>query len=159
MAKRKTTAKIRTFEGLPVVDADQRMTLHIMPNDIEKANKKNPALCAAARAAQRELGTDVRVFLTRTYVKHAKKWVRFLTPQSVGREIVSFDRGATFEPGEYTFTPAPPAARLGVVRSPTPKNRQREGTTARTAKARHVTGNIRERGKYDAATKPAKKRA
>ena len=140
----KKSAKIRAFEGSPVVDADAAMMLQITPNDVKGASKKNPATCAAARAGQRELGKDVRVFLTRTYVKEKNHWIRFKTPESVSREIISFDRGSAFDPGEYHFVPLSPSQRLGGYRGPsTPK------TGKHKPRPHHATGHVRERGKYD----------
>src|SRR5258706_13584318 len=98
---KKKTRKTRTFEGLPVIDATNDIELHVLPVDVKGASKKNPASCAAAKAGQRELKKDVRVFISRTYVKEKKNWVRYFTPQSASREIISFDRGSSFEPGTY----------------------------------------------------------
>lgn len=106
------------FEGLPLVDATEDIALVIKPQDIEKSIKKDPNNCAAALAGRRELHTDVRVYLSRTYVKDEKKqrWIRFFTPMSINKEITAFDRGATFEPGEYVLKVPSEAHRLGVER-------------------------------------------
>jgi hypothetical protein len=146
MAKKQT--KIRTFEGLPVVDADKDIDIHITPKDIQGSKKKNPAMCAAARAGQRELGTEVRVFLTRTYVKQKNHWVRFLTPHRTTKEIVSFDRGASFEPGEYYFKAPSPGQKLGQHRG----TNTTKGSSKRKMRQYSGTGNVRERGKYDSTT-------
>jgi|SRR6266850_4313047 len=108
--------KAQLFEGLPLLDATHDVKLHITPNDIKNSRKNDPANCAAARAGKRELKKDVRVFLTRTYVKHKKKWYRFITPESISREITSFDRGASFEPGEYKLKVPSSTQKLGIVR-------------------------------------------
>ncbi len=142
----KKTRKIRTFEGLPVVDAKHSIYLEVKPIDVKNANKKSPNSCAAAKAGQRELNTDVRVFLTRTYVKQNNKWVRFMTPESASREIISFDRGASFEPGEYKFNPLPPTERLGAYRG---KSNKKEVNSDRRIRKQHATGNVRERSMYD----------
>lgn len=145
----------RTFEGLPVIDADEPIALRVLPLDVKGAKAKSPASCAAARAGQRELNTDVRVFLTRTYVKvkahgatkgeNHDTWVRYKTPESASREIVSFDRGATFEPGDYTFVPLPASNRLGTYRG-----QSTEGERTKTRKRpRHATAMVRERSHYD----------
>lgn len=151
---KKKTRKPRLFEGLPVVDADESIDLHVLAKDVNGANKRDPANCAAAKAGKRELGTDVRVFLSRTYVKSKDHWVRYITPQSAQREIISFDRGSSFQPGTYTI-PAPSSGqKLGTWRP-----RGSGGTTRTTFKRPyHATGLIRERGKYDAAIKKQKKR-
>jgi len=145
---KKQTSKIKTFEGLPVVDATKDIDIHITPNDIKGSSKKNPSSCAAAKAGQRELGTDVRVFLTRTYVKQKNHWVRFLTPNRTTKEIISFDRGAAFEPGEYYFKAPSEHERLGSHRGRSTTDKG----SGRKVRSYHATGNVRERSKYDKTT-------
>lgn len=145
----------RLFEGLPVVDATEELLLHVTPADVKAANKKDPANCAAAKAGQRELKRDVRVFLTRTYVKEKDHWVRYHTPESASREIISFDRGSSFMPGVYRATPFCESARLGVYK-PTDYHNNR-GTKVST-RPKHMTAMVRERSRYDAVTRQAKKK-
>jgi hypothetical protein len=98
--------------GLPVVDAPKKRTITITESDVEKGNTKDPAKCAAAQALLREKDcTEARVHIGRTYLKIGKKWVRYHTPESLRGEIISFDRGAMFQPGEYTLTPMQPTKR------------------------------------------------
>ena len=61
-----------------------------------------------------------------------------MTPLSVQKEITSFDRGASFEPGEYTFKAPPPSSRLGYARG---QGSQTHGD--RKQKAKHMTANVR----------------
>ncbi len=105
MTKVRKPRKPTTFEGLPLVDAAEDVALVINKHDVTTSKKKDPASCAAALAGRREFKTDVRVYMSRMYVKDAKKkrWIRFITPMSITKEIISFDRGASFEPGEYTM--------------------------------------------------------
>jgi len=51
--------------------------------------------------------------MTSSYVIKGKKALRFATPASVQREIVSFDRHGDFAPGDYTLVPKAPSSRLG----------------------------------------------
>lgn len=141
----KKTLKTRTFEGLPVVDATHDIALHVLSIDVKNATKNDPKSCAAAKAGQRELKKDVRVFLTRTYVKEKKNWVRYLTPESVSREIISFDRGSSFEPGIYNVKAPHESMKLGHYRG-----RSFKPKTGKTnQKPRHATGMIRHRANYD----------
>lgn len=110
------TKSVRTIEGLPVVDADEDIIFEVTKRDVENSKKKDPANCAAAKAGKRILKTDVKVFLSRMYIKENKHWIRYLTPPSVSREIISFDRGSEFSPGEYVFKAASSQQRLGVSR-------------------------------------------
>lgn len=141
MAKKKQR-KLRMLDGLPVVDADSDVVLHVTKKDVQNSKKKNPDECAAAQAGKRELKREVKVFLSRMYVKDKNKWIRYLTPSNAAREIVSFDRGAEFEPGEYKFKAATSGQRLGVTHpGPRPK-KSKHGTR------QHKTGNVRIRANY-----------
>ncbi|HWY34245.1 MAG TPA: hypothetical protein VNX68_06330 [Nitrosopumilaceae archaeon] len=150
----KKQIKQKLFEGLPVIDAEESITLHVTPIDVKFANKKDPKSCAAAKAGQRELKRDVRVFISRTYVKEKDHWVRYKTPMSAQKEIVSFDRGASFEPGEYTIKPFSQSDRLGAYKPTDENHRNRKGNGIR--KKLHYTGMIRERSKYDLSIKDKK---
>jgi hypothetical protein len=132
--------KPRLMDGLPVKDAMNPLMIHIKPCDINGSTKADASNCAAARALKREIGSEAKVFLTRTYVKVGKVWARFMTPESISREITAFDRGAQFESGEYQLNPPSKAERLGGRPKPTgPK----KASTNRTAKARHITASVR----------------
>ncbi len=129
----------RTYKGLPLVDASDDLDIEIRAGDVSSATQKDPANCAAANAAKRVLQTEVEVHLSRIYIKDKKRWIRFITPEHISREIVSFDRGAVFEPGEYTFKAPSGSQRLGSYR-------HRGGKPSRTGKRQknRVTMNIRE---------------
>lgn len=129
----------KKLEGLPVVDAEIARVLNIKKCDILGSKKADPGNCAAARALRREVGSQARVFLSRTYVKIGKRWQRFITPASISREIVAFDRGAHFEPGEYILNPPSRGQRLDYKRASGAKG----GKKGKTPKARHVTVSVR----------------
>jgi hypothetical protein len=98
------------INGKKVVDATSKATIHITPLDATKGANKDPAACAAARAAKRDI-TDclsARVHIGRVYVEHKNKWVRYFTPDALRTEIIAFDRGGTFQPGDYTLMPPSP---------------------------------------------------
>jgi hypothetical protein len=132
----------RLFEGMPVVDAAENVALVITKQDVSNSKQKDPGSCAAAMAGRREFKTDVRVFLTRTFVKDSahKRWIRFQTPDAISREIIAFDRGAAFDPGEYELKAPTPAMRRGYIKKTGGKA---TGASGKTMKKRHVTGNVR----------------
>lgn len=115
MTKTRKPRKPTTFEGLPLVDAAEDVAIVINKHDTTTSKKKDPANCAAALAGRREFKTDVRVYMSRIYVKDQKKkrWIRFVTPTSISKEITAFDRGAAFEPGEYVFKAPSSSQHLG----------------------------------------------
>lgn len=150
MARAKKPAKVRIrrtaedggrlFEGLPVVDAAENVALVITKDDVNNSKQKDPGNCAAAMAGRREFKTDVRVFLTRTFVKDPqhKRWIRFATPDAITREIVAFDRGAAFDPGEYELKAPTAAMRRGYKQT----GGKATGNGKKMRK-RHITGNVR----------------
>jgi hypothetical protein len=100
------------IDGIPVVDATKKLKVTISPQNVKRGDNKNPNGCAAARAfCEMEGVVAAKVHITRTYLKYKDKktkkeqWVRFQTPDAVRGEIIGFDRGGTFEPGEYQFPP------------------------------------------------------
>lgn len=110
---KKQKVKIRKYEGLPVVDADKSLLINITSADVKAARKFDPANCAAAMACKRVYKREVRIFRSRAYIKEKNHWVRYMVPQAVSREIISFDRGSQFEPGEYKVNPPSPTNQLG----------------------------------------------
>ena len=91
------------INGIKCVDATKAVTIHIEPADIKKGNTKNPSACAAAQACMRELNANAaKIHIGRSYLLIDKRWIRFKTSRALRTEIVAFDRGGTFEPGEYT---------------------------------------------------------
>lgn len=118
---------MRDIEGLPVVDATEPLLIHVRAIDIKGASKKKPGDCAIARACRRELRkgnvrvVEARVHLSRTYLlldgaNGTRGWLRYMTPQAARDEIIAFDRGGSFAPGEITFKPPRPAEKLGASR-------------------------------------------
>lgn len=132
-----------TYKGLPLIDATKDLEICVTKSDVSRSRKNDPSNCAAANSLKRVLETEVEVHISRTYVKEGKKWVRYITPQSVQREITSFDRGSSFEPGEYNLKAPSKACRLGSSRST--GERTGEGTSNKPKY--HITANIRESAK------------
>jgi hypothetical protein len=132
--------RIRSIDGLPVVDAKRSLKIRVTKADIAKAadSTKEPKRCAVARACYRELHCkEVRVHLSRTYVRtNDSNWVRYFTPVGMRAEIVAFDRGGQFEPGEF------------ILQKPrVPSHEYRGKTNTKTGQKRpkkyHVLQNVR----------------
>ena len=99
-----TRAKRRHMKinGLPVKDGKTNIALLVTSGDIKKAVPKDQTLCAAAIACKRSLGcTEARVHIGRTYLRFNGHWERYHTSPSLRNEVIAFDRGGKFEPGEY----------------------------------------------------------
>ena len=136
--------RVFRINGKKVVDAKKLKALTITQKDCDQGDKKNPALCAAARAIRREFpgAIGAEVHLGRAYVEYPDKVVRYVTPKALRTEIVAFDRGGTFEPGEYLLNKARSVekARYAKMRHDRAKGliRLQPTTTAgRAARARH----------------------
>jgi hypothetical protein len=114
---------MRMIDRKPVVDADKPVTLQITQADCNRGSKKDPTRCAAALALKRATGCDeCRVHIACTYLRFGEKWLRYATPPSLKAEIISFDRGGGFYPGDFRLHPMPASNRLRPIRQkPGPK--------------------------------------
>lgn len=129
------------IDGKPVVDAKRPLLLSISPLDVKRGKTKKPEACAAALALRREAHCKTaRVHLGRTYVETPKAWVRYQTPRSVRTEIISFDRGASFAPGDYTFSPLAPTQLLGQRRG----SKKSDNNKSHKTRPRHHVAGVRE---------------
>jgi hypothetical protein len=137
------------YEGYTVHDATKSVLLHIRPVDAT-SGQKDPATCAAAKSACRLPGVvEARVYRTRTYLlkknkRGQKHWERYITPQALRGEMISFDRGSFFDPGDYSLRAPGKTAALGSQ-----YNRYREHGSTGKKKPRskaHVVKGIREHG-------------
>jgi len=101
------------IDGLPVRDLKKPLKLVISDEDCRRGNAKTPSSCAAALAACKlPKITEARVHIGRIFLNVSNKyWLRGKTPGALRTEIVSFDRGGKFEPGEYTIRPLSPSER------------------------------------------------
>jgi len=137
------------INGIDVQDADKPLVLNIREADA-KTGKKDPAKCAAAKAACRLTGViEARVFRTRTYLlcadarrKGGKVWIRYMTPGPLRGEIIAFDRGGTFQPDDYMLLAPCNTQVLGSYGSGSDKRPKR----GKRMKPYHVLKGIREEG-------------
>src|SRR5882672_10461302 len=91
------------INGKKVVDARTSAKIAITDHDVKDGANKNPSGCAAALAAKRDVKDCIsaRVHIGRVYIEMPTRWVRYMTPESLRTEIIAFDRGGTFQPGQY----------------------------------------------------------
>lgn len=98
-----------------VRDATRNVAIAVTERDERESQKKAHTSCAMAVACKRVLGLDgVIVSVTKAFLIKGAVAIRYDLPPSVSREVVSFDRGAGFLPGEYALSK--PAHRLGRKR-------------------------------------------
>lgn len=135
-----------SIDGLPVIDAKKPLVLHVDATDISSASLKEPNDCAVARACRRELhAIEARVHLGRVYIRTNKSsWTRYMTPKTMRQEIIAFDRGGSFEPGEFVLSAPKPSARLGKRSGGKDKPRTlAQRRAAKKRKSPHILTNVR----------------
>lgn len=124
-----------------VVDANRNAVIEVTAKDASSKAVKDHNACAMAVACKRKFHLD-GVIISRSvaYLIKGNKARRFKLPESVSREVVSFDRGAGFAIGTYELSSISPTSRLGLSH---PGN---ERTTIRDhepPRSRHMTTRVR----------------
>lgn len=139
-----TKTRSLKIDGKHVRDAAGDIVVTVKPVDIRRADKKDPTCCVVALAAQREQGVKAaRIHVSKSYLLHSDNiWRRYNTPQSLRQEIVAFDRGGKFQPGDYTLQKPSGTTRLGAARGG--KVKTKIGRKRR--RTMHLTNNVREVG-------------
>lgn len=132
---------MRKIDGLPVTNASRPVRINVTKHDVAKGVPKNQNACAIALACMRDIpgATAAKVHMSTCFVHLKRKgWQRWRVPEYATREIVAFDRGGTFVPGEIDLMPVPI----------TPKKKRRRtansGSRVRGRQPRHVTQDVRE---------------
>lgn len=104
------------FPGVTkVVDATQSVTIAVKKRDSIQGRKKDPAHCALAKACRRIPGvTGAIINIGSSYLIKGDTATRYITSQTVGREITSFDRHQDFAAGgDYRLSVVSKSRRLG----------------------------------------------
>lgn len=106
-----------------VVDAVKNEAISVTAADCKYSRKKDPESCAMAKACKREfdgaiISTSVAYLIQGTTAK------RYKVPESVSREIVSFDRSHSFAPGDYRLLAPTKHERLGPRTTPQPMKKR-----------------------------------
>jgi hypothetical protein len=115
-----------------VEDGRDDVLVEVTSRDVAWAARKNHNHCALARACEKMVGVDGAI-ISRVcaYLIAGSTAIRYHLSTAAAREIMAFDRGAGFAPGEYLLKAVPKSNRFGV-RSPkagrpskAPKERRR----------------------------------
>ncbi len=134
-------------KGLRKEDAKTNLLVTLNQSDITKAKMKDSKNCAFACAVKRQMPNVEKAYFFRStaWLEMATKIVRYHLPQSVQKEIVSFDRSGMSEVGIYSLT-APRGSNTmdrQNTRSKKRIGRHKPGKTGRSQKLIHRTTNIR----------------
>jgi hypothetical protein len=106
---RKSMMLIHVNKHFPKVtrikDADKALAIEVTANDEKYSKRKDHEQCAMAVACKRAYHADgVIIARSIAYLIKGDVAVRFRVPERVSREIISFDRGAGFNPGIYELS-------------------------------------------------------
>jgi hypothetical protein len=131
---------VRTIDGKPVGNAAMPIRLTVTAADIKGGAPLNPNACAVALGACRQIKgvTAAKAHLGCIYLLFNGQWRRYRTSEALAREIVAFDRGGKFYPGEYDLLPVPVGALLKRIRGTTKPRQRRRGSKRR--KPHHTEG-------------------
>jgi hypothetical protein len=138
---------------IEVEDADEPIVLHITKRDTSAGKKFAPAECAAALSCRREPGVlAALVYRTRTVLLKKKGrglvWKRYKTPESVRNELIAFDRGGEFMPGDYIVRPLGKNQQLGNIKQSNALRGDRKPKSPRGKRSPHVVQGVRPRAVY-----------
>lgn len=110
---------LKQIDGLPIKDARKSITLEITADDVKRARRKKPNTCAIAQTCLRQPGVkEVKIHLSRAYIRSSPAvWTRYFLPRTLRSEIIAFDRGGRFAPGEYMLYKIHPSQKIGKKQS------------------------------------------
>jgi hypothetical protein len=121
-----------------VKDASKRLTLEVTKHDAANSHRKKHSECAMAVACKRAMKLDgVIVSATTAYLIKDTVATRYELPMAAQKEVVAFDRGGGFSPGEYQLLK--PSHNLG--RQEGGKDKRARGTEPK--RRHHYTEGIR----------------
>lgn len=131
-----------------VIFADKSVKVDVHPRDCKEGKKFQTSECALAKAAKRQFHADgVAIRLTDSFIIKGKTAIRFKTPESVKRELVSFDRHQDFAAGTYQLSRIPQDWRLPKVKREditSGSRKEQPNKTHRTVRVRTVNSGERE---------------
>lgn len=129
------------FPGVTTVsDATKPVIIEVTQRDSENSEALNHTACAYAVACKRQMKADGVIIGTKTaYIISGKRAVRYRMPESVAREIVSFDRRAGFAVGTYQLRAPSEWEQLGAVNT----GKTHNPSDRKIKRFRHITSNIR----------------
>jgi hypothetical protein len=95
-----------------VVDGKKGIKINVTAEDCKNAKRRSPGNCAMAKAFKRKYDGAI-ISMSVAYLIKGHTAHRYMVPQSVTREIVSFDRHHDFAPGDYQLRAPPKSMSLG----------------------------------------------
>lgn len=104
------------FPNVTVIrDAEKCAEIEVTAADGKNGERKSHKECAMAVACKRTFDLDgVLISVKTAYLIKGTVAKRYSLPESVSREVVSFDRKGGFAPGSYSLSKVPDSRKLGV---------------------------------------------
>jgi len=97
-----------------IVNADEKLTIHVTFELTKNIRRKNPYRCVFAEACTKlpEVEEAI-VHLSTAYVRFRgeDKWTRFRVQSNLRTQIINFDKSGSFVPGFYTLSTLQPSHR------------------------------------------------
>lgn len=124
-----------------VVDATEPLYIEVTKKDCKNGSSKEPGDCVIARACRREYEGAV-ISMSVAYIVDGETAYRYMVPQSIAREVVSFDRAGMFQPGLYSLNAPVACQRLGAHLASRPRSGKKKTVHSRK-KRNHATAGIR----------------
>lgn len=117
------------IKGLPVRDATKKVKIVIAASDAKFGSSKEPGMCAAARACLRQVPncSEARVHIARTYLRFGDHWLRYQTAEALRDQVITFDKGGKFDPGEYYLNVLPKSMLLSRGKATGSKPKYKHG--------------------------------
>jgi hypothetical protein len=127
-----------------VNDAHENAIVEVTGKDTSHSKVKDHSACAMAIACKRTFKADgVIISVNTAYLIKGDTATRFILPESIAREVVSFDRNAGFDEGVYQLSKVSKSRELGIDKHRSQKDRH-TGTGTSTAKVfKHFTQGVR----------------
>jgi hypothetical protein len=127
-----------------VNDSHESAVVEVTNKDTSHAKVRDHSACAMAVACKRVFKADGVIISVHTaYLIKGDTATRFMLPESVSREVVSFDRNAGFEEGVYQLSKVPKMQELGTDHHSNQKDRHVSRDGVKPKMFKHFTKGIR----------------
>lgn len=103
------------LQGKPIEDAPEPLVIRLKPIDIKRGKRLDQTSCAFAKGiCRQEEAQAVWIGLSSAFVEWSDKILRYTVPESVSRELISFDRSQIAAAGEFKLRVPAPSDRIGA---------------------------------------------
>jgi hypothetical protein len=140
--KSKQAGQPRTYRGKRVEDATTNFRFNVLMDDCRRGKADDPQACAGARAIKRSYPAEVlavHVHRQVTMVELKNKVIRFRTPHGLRDQLLRFDAGKKFDPGNYHIGTVCPSTVKARGRAHSPPDRVHGAANSAAARSKTIT--------------------